>query len=48
MATDISGTGLGLFITKELVQLHKGEIRVESKEGQGTKFTFTLPIQNTN
>lgn len=44
VSTDINGTGLGLFITKELVQLHGGEIWVESKKGQGTKFTFNLPL----
>ncbi|MDD5454520.1 MAG: ATP-binding protein [Candidatus Ratteibacteria bacterium] len=47
-ATDISGTGLGLSITKEIVQLHKGDIWAESKKDKGAKFTFTLPIQNTN
>lgn len=39
----ISGTGFGLFLTKQLVQLHAGTIAVESAEGQGSMFTVTLP-----
>ncbi len=41
-ARKYGGTGLGLSVTKQLVQLHGGDIRVESKEGEGTKFVFTL------
>jgi sigma-B regulation protein RsbU (phosphoserine phosphatase) len=38
------GLGLGLFICKELVRLHDGRISVTSEPGQGSIFTFTLPL----
>jgi two-component system OmpR family sensor kinase/two-component system sensor histidine kinase BaeS len=41
---DGSGTGLGLAIARQWVEAHGGSIRAESAPGQGTTFTFTLPI----
>ena len=38
------GSGLGLYITKELVQLMGGSIRLSSRLGEGSVFTFTLPL----
>ena len=40
---NISGTGFGLFLAKQLVQLHGGTIAVESQEGKGSAFVVTIP-----
>jgi signal transduction histidine kinase len=41
------GNGLGMFFTKEFVNINKGEISVESEKGKGTKISFTLPLANS-
>lgn len=42
----IAGSGLGLSIVYSIVDLHQGEVRVESEEGEGTIFTIMLPKQS--
>ena len=43
VSKDIPGTGLGLSIVKDIINMHKGDISVESEQDKGTKFTVTLP-----
>lgn len=47
-AQRVSGTGLGLYVTKQLVEAHGGKIWVESEEGIGSTFSITLPISKNS
>lgn len=45
-SSNTEGTGLGLAIVKHLVHAHGGDVSVASELGQGSRFTFTLPVSN--
>lgn len=45
--TTVTGTGLGLYISKAIIDSHGGTISVNSKDGEGSTFTFSLPIYAT-
>ncbi len=38
------GTGLGLSLSYDIIKAHGGEMKVETKEGEGSIFTFQLPV----
>ena len=41
---ETGGTGLGLAITRNVILMHKGSIRVHSKEGEGSTFIIRIPL----
>jgi len=43
LARQYGGTGLGLALVKQLVELHGGSVSVESEQGHGSRFIVTLP-----
>lgn len=42
-----SGTGIGLALVKSLAQLHEAELQIDSKKGEGSKFSFIIRLNNT-
>jgi signal transduction histidine kinase len=44
----VTGSGLGLYICKQIIQAHRGKIWAESTPGEGTTFYIELPINPSN
>jgi signal transduction histidine kinase len=44
-ASSMVGTGVGLYLVKIVVAMHQGDVAVESREGEGSKFTVRLPVR---
>ena len=47
-STGITGTGIGLYLTKKLVEMHSGKISVSSELGKGTVFVIGIPINGAD
>jgi signal transduction histidine kinase len=45
LSTDVNGSGVGLYLTRQIVELHGGEITVKSQAGKGATFALQLPIK---
>jgi len=45
MARNTKGAGLGLFLTRAIIEAHNGHIWIDTVPGQGARFCFSLPIQ---
>jgi PAS domain S-box-containing protein len=47
IAAHISGLGIGLYVSKEIISRHHGTLTVESEPGEGSQFSFSIPLRNT-
>lgn len=47
LSTDVNGSGVGLYLTKQIVELHKGTIEVQSETGNGSSFVVRVPLKDT-
>jgi len=47
LSNDVNGSGVGLYLTNQIVSLHNGNIELESEVGQGSTFTISLPFTYT-
>lgn len=45
---DVNGLGVGLYISKQIIEAHKGELTLESQVSKGSSFTVTLPLKSLN
>lgn len=43
--TGISGLGLGLYLSKQIIDAHKGSFKVVSEKNKGSEFSFILPVE---
>ena len=43
-ARDYQGLGVGLYITSQIIRMHKGQIKIKSQEGHGSEFIITIPL----
>jgi signal transduction histidine kinase len=46
--TNAGGTGLGLAITRQIAELHHGDVRARNNEGRGATFVMTIPLSQTS
>lgn len=45
LSTEVSGSGIGLYLVKQIIELHNGNIKVKSTPNRGSVFTVSIPVQ---